>query len=180
MKQRNLVKPLAVVLLLAAALLFPIGLAAHGVEVSLVTGETEFGGETVRFMYSTGEEMSFAVIRIFAPSRPGVETLQSLTDRNGYFSFIPDEAGEWLVSAEDDMGHRGEIRINVGASGNAGAAASGRTGKAPLVLRLILGLSLILNIFTVYRFILGRRALAAGKGARPRGAAGKGGEHAYQ
>jgi nickel transport protein len=160
---------------MAAALLFPAGLAAHGVEVSLVTGETEFGGETVRFMYSTGEEMSFAVIRVFAPSRPGVETLQSLTDRNGYFSFVPDEAGEWLVSAEDDMGHRGEIRINAGASGKAGAEVSG--GKAPLILRLILGLSLILNIFTVYRFVLGRRAPAAGKESRV--AAGKGGEHAY-
>jgi nickel transport protein len=179
MKRRNRVKPPLVVVLLAGALLFPAGLAAHGVEVSLVTGETEFGGETVRFMYSTGEEMSFAIIRIFAPSRPGVETLQSLTDRNGYFSFIPDEAGEWRVSAEDDMGHKGEIRINAGPSGNAGAAASGGTGKAPLVLRLILGLSLILNIFAVYRFILDRRALAAGKAVRPRGA-GKGGEHAYQ
>jgi nickel transport protein len=173
MKGRNVVKPLPVVVLLAAALVFPAALAAHGVEVSLVTGETEFGGETVRFMYSTGEEMSFAVIRIFAPSRPDTETLQSLTDRNGCFSFVPDEAGEWRVSAEDDMGHKGEIRINVAGSGKPGLAgtASGGTGKGPLVLRLILGLSLILNIFTVYRFVLGRRVPAAGPG--------KGGEHAY-
>jgi nickel transport protein len=173
MKRGTALKPAPLLVLLAAALVFPAALAAHGVEVSLVTGETELGGETVRFMYSTGEEMSFAIIRIFAPSRPDVETLQSLTDRNGYFSFIPDEPGEWRVSAEDDMGHRGEIRINVG--GSAGAVVSGGTGKTPLVLRLILGLSLILNIFAVYRFVLGRRVPAPGK---LREAAG--GKHAYQ
>jgi nickel transport protein len=132
-------------------------------------------------MYSTGEEMSFAIVRIFAPSRPDVETLQSLTDRNGYFSFIPDEEGEWRISAEDDMGHKGEIRINAAGSGNAGTtgAVSGGTAKTPLVLRLILGLSLILNIFVLYGFILGRRARRAGNGGRLRGTPGKGGEHAY-
>jgi nickel transport protein len=170
---------IAIAPLFLAALLFPALLAAHGVEVSRVTGETEFGAETVRFMYSTGEEMSFAVVRIFAPSRPDVEILQSLTDPNGYFSFIPYEEGEWRVSAEDDMGHRGEIRINVG-GGNTGAAetASGGPLKTPLVLRLILGLSLILNIFAAYRFMLGRRVLAAGA-VPPRDAPGKGEEHAY-
>jgi hypothetical protein len=49
--------------------------------------------------------------------------------------------------------------------------------KASLILRLILGLSLILNIVTAYRFILGSRAPAAGKESRV--ATGEGGEHAY-
>ncbi|MDR1636067.1 MAG: hypothetical protein LBR93_01890 [Treponema sp.] len=178
MKQGIAVKPPLGLALFLAALLFPAVLEAHGVEVSRVTGAAEFGAETVRFMYSTGEEMSFALVRVFAPSRPDVEILQTLTDRNGCFSFIPDEEGEWRVSAEDDMGHRGEIRINVGA-GNAGAVetASGGLIKTPLVLRLILGLSLILNIFAAYRFILRRRVLAAD--VPPRDARGKGGEHAY-
>ncbi|MDR2133949.1 MAG: hypothetical protein LBP27_02485 [Treponema sp.] len=153
------------------ALLFPAILAAHGVEVSRATGTAGFGTETVRFMYSTGEEMAYTVVRVYAPSGPGTEIVQSITDRNGYYSFVPDEEGEWRISAEDDMGHKGEITLAVAGGGNAGAGnAAGGTGAAPPALRVILGLSLILNIFAAYGFILGR-----GFKAGPR----KGGEHAY-
>jgi nickel transport protein len=155
------------------ALLFPAMLAAHGVESSVATGTTGFGTETVRFMYSTGEEMAYTLIRVYAPSRPDTETVQSITDRNGYYSFVPDEEGEWRITAEDDTGHRGEIKLAVDASGNA-AAVSGGTGGTPLALRILLGLSLILNIFAVYRFVLRRAKTPAPEAGPP-----KGGEHAY-
>jgi nickel transport protein len=143
---------------MAAALLFPAVLAAHGVEVSF--GAEAFGSEAVRFMYSTGEEMSFALVRVFAPSRPDTETLQSLTDRNGYYAFVPDEEGEWRITAEDDMGHKGEIKTTVAAVGTGaapGGSAAASGGRGPVVLRVILGLSLILNIFAAYGFALGRK-----------------------
>jgi nickel transport protein len=144
-----------------AALLFPAMLAAHGVEASRVAN-TEVQSEILRFTYSTGEAMSFAVIRAYAPSRPDVETVQSITDRNGYFSFVPDEAGEWRISVEDGMGHKGAITVPVGqgAAGEASlgaGAASGET-QTPLALRILLGLSLIANIFAVYCFALKKRA----------------------
>lgn len=145
---------------MAAALLFPAGLAAHGVETAVTTGATDFRAESVRFTYSTGEIMSFARIRVYAPSRPDTETLQSITDRSGYYGFVPDEEGEWRITAEDGMGHKGEITLTVGAPGESAAAApsgSGSdSGSAPLGLRIILGLSLILNIFAVYNFVLPR------------------------
>ncbi|MDR1319520.1 MAG: hypothetical protein LBJ90_07835 [Treponema sp.] len=154
------------------ALLFPVILAAHGVESSIAAGAAGFGTGTVRFMYSTGEEMAFTLVRVYAPSRPDTETVQSITDRNGYYSFVPDEEGEWRITAEDDAGHKGEIKLTVTASGGA-AAVSG--GTPPPALRVILGLSLILNIFAVYRFILGRAIKTPGPEAGNR----KGGEHAY-
>jgi nickel transport protein len=153
------------------ALLFPAALAAHGVESSLATGTAGFRIESVRFMYSTGEEMSFALIRVFAPSRPGTEIVQGITDRNGYYSFVPDEEGEWRITAEDDMGHRGEIKLTAAAGG--GAAAAVGSGGGPSVLRALFGLSLIVNVFAVYGFIRGRGIKAADAGHQ------QGGEHAY-
>jgi nickel transport protein len=141
-----------------ALLLLPSLLFAHGVEVSLASGETAFPAETDRFAYSTGEAMSFALIRVYAPSKPAVETVKSITDRNGYFSFIPDESGEWRITAEDGMGHKGEITV-LAENGAEGAAASvegerSAGSKTPLLFRITLGLSLILNIFAVYNFVL--------------------------
>jgi nickel transport protein len=151
-------------------LLFPAILAAHGVDPSVATGTTGFGTETVRFMYSTGEEMAYTLVRVYAPSRPDTETVQSITDRNGYYSFVPDEEGEWRITAEDDTGHKGEILLAVAGSGN--AAVPRGTGGTPLALRVILGLSLILNIFAAYNFIL-RRGLKVSASQKDR-------EHAYQ
>ncbi|MDR3302266.1 MAG: hypothetical protein LBT01_07030 [Spirochaetaceae bacterium] len=153
-------------ILFAAVLasVLPPALFAHGVEVSRVSGATAFVPETVRFGYSTGEAMSFAIIRMYAPSKPEVETVQSITDRNGYFSFVPDEAGEWRITAEDGMGHKGALTVQVvqaadgSAPPNTGAADGGTKTPLPLTLRILLGLSLILNIFAVYRFVLNKSA----------------------
>jgi nickel transport protein len=159
-----------VVCAVLVAVLVSTPLAAHGVDVFLETGGTVYPVQTVRFQYSTGEAMSFAKVKVFAPANPGVDTVQSITDRNGYFSFIPDEAGEWRVSAEDGMGHKGEITVaavlpksdeagvangrkDAAYTGAGNNAVSGGTsgGKVPLPLGIVLGLSLILNIFWVWR-----------------------------
>ncbi|MDR3161893.1 MAG: hypothetical protein LBU28_09805 [Spirochaetaceae bacterium] len=141
--------------LVLAALLFPGGLFGHGVEVSDISGA---GAVTVHFTYSTGEGMAYAQIRLFAPSRPETEVLLSLTDRNGRFSFVPDEEGPWTVEASDGMGHQGSITVSGGvetaAGGSEGTETAPSAGPAPRLLRLILGLSLILNIFWLYYAVL--------------------------
>jgi nickel transport protein len=150
-----------------ALALFPCMLFAHGVEVSIATNTGAARSEIVRFIYSTGEPMAFAIIRVFAPSKPAIETVQSITDRNGYFSFVPDEAGEWRVTAEDGMGHKGSITVPViGASDDADADAamtaaskSNTPLRIMLPFRILLGLSLIANVFAVYQFVLKKREL---------------------
>jgi uncharacterized GH25 family protein len=153
-------------LLLSAGLLLPGGLFAHGVEVYDISGDSGLPAAAIHFKYSTGEPMMFAKIRLFAPSRPDTEVLSSLTDRNGRFSFIPDEAGDWTIEAADNMGHQGSITISVSAA-TAEEAPEKAGGQASLATRLILGLSLILNIFAAYSFIL-------------RGIIKKRGAHAHQ
>jgi hypothetical protein len=116
--------------------------------------------------------MSFAKVKIFPPStaEKNAESLVSITDRKGLFSFIPDEEGEWRVSAEDGLGHQGSITVYTGLTAGALPAAPAVSpgsyrGRLPLPVGIILGLSLILNIFALW-YIMGK-----GK---------KGGVHAHQ
>jgi nickel transport protein len=163
--------------ILGAGIVLPGKMYAHGVEVYDLTGDSERAVGIVCFKYSTGEPMMYAKVKLYPPSRPGVESLQSVTDRNGLFCFIPDEAGEWRVDAEDGMGHKGTIIIGVpealadvpldispdlstGAASQMGAASktskTGREGAVfgniPRPLGIVLGLSLILNIFSGWHF----------------------------
>ena len=133
--------------LAALSVLFPAALFAHGVEVTRLEGEAAGAVQTVRFMYSTGEPLMYARISVFDPSGSDVEILQSRTDRNGVFSFVPDEAGPWRVIAEDGMGHLGEARFTAGEGAGLSASSSGRL---PLFAAAALGISLILNIFAVW------------------------------
>lgn len=143
-----------VALLTALAMVFLPGNAyGHGVEVYDISAGSERAAGVVHFIYSTGEPMMYAKIKLYPPSRPEVESLQSITDRNGIFSFIPDEAGEWRIDAEDGMGHKGTITIN--AAGPGAGAAEGTVserggGTMPRPLGIVMGLSLILNIFSVW------------------------------
>lgn len=135
---------------LAAAALFPPVAAAHGVETARVTGLTDRAAETVRFTYTTGEAMMYAQIRLYPPSSPETDIYQSVADRNGLFSFTPDEAGLWRVTAEDGMGHKGEITVEAaGPAAAANKAAMGRS-KPPKPLAALLGISLLLNGFALW------------------------------
>jgi uncharacterized GH25 family protein len=137
-----------------AAMIFifviPVTVFAHGVEVFNETGNP--GVQTIRFGYTDGEPMLFARVKVFSPSSPDAPVQESVADRAGYFSFIPFEAGEWRLTAEDGMGHKGTITISVNAEGGAGADAAGASGtgpssRPPLALSIVLGLSLLANIF---------------------------------
>jgi nickel transport protein len=142
-------------LVLAGLILVPAAVFAHGVEVSEAGAETAALVQTARFMYSTGEPMMYAKIHVYPPSAPDMEILQSITDRSGYFSFLPDEAGEWRISAEDGMGHKGEITLSAaGEDGGGGAdhVKAGIPGKLPLPLTALLGLSVIFNVFMLMFF----------------------------
>jgi nickel transport protein len=139
-------------LFFAAALLLPEFLFAHGVEVS----EVEKSAKVVRFSYSDGEPMMYAKVMLYSPSSAKVETLKSLTDKNGVFAFVADEKGEWRVAAQDGLGHKGEIVVNaLEISANAEVKQSAKnTQNASKLFRVILGLSLLINIFVIYGFAL--------------------------
>jgi nickel transport protein len=93
-----------------------------------------------------------------------VESLVSITDRNGVFCFAPDEQGEWRVEMEDGMGHKGSITVNAAAIPEAAPgveAGAGTGGRAPLVFNILLGLSLLANIFGGWYLVGLKRRKAA-------------------
>ena len=138
--------------LLAAAWALPSAAFAHGVEISDATGQVAL--RTARFMYSTGEPMLFAKIKVLTPSRPDAPAQESIADLNGYFSFVPFESGDWRLTAEDGMGHKGEITIAVdgGAETAAAALPEAPSARLPGLAAGALGLSLIFNIFALWYF----------------------------
>ncbi|GHT71961.1 hypothetical protein FACS1894110_25910 [Spirochaetia bacterium] len=143
-------------LFLAVILFLPAAAFAHGVDISDVTGQA--GVRTIRFGYTDGEYMLFAKVKVYAPSTPEATVQESMTDRDGYFSFVHFERGDWRLTAEDGMGHKGEIVIAVADEAAPGELIAERntssSNKLPRPIAVILGLSLILNVFAFYRFVL--------------------------
>jgi nickel transport protein len=167
-------KHLFVCSLLTASLLLPAAAFAHGVDVSDVTGQA--GVRTVRFGYTDGEFMLFAKVKVYPPSTPDATVQESMTDRDGYFSFVPFENGDWRLTAEDGMGHMGEIVVTV-ADGTTQEAASqtenaAPSNRLPRLIAIALGLSVIFNVFAFW-YLTGRKLKKKGKPAdgSPPGAA---------
>jgi nickel transport protein len=135
--------------------IFPMFAFSHGVEVYDITTEDR-AVQTIYFRYSTGEPMSFSKIKIYPPSTAdrNIESLISITDRNGLFSFVPDEEGVWRIDVEDGMGHAGSINITSNVLEKSIGVPSSRL---PLAFTSVLGLSLILNIFAIWYFIAKRK-----------------------
>jgi nickel transport protein len=130
-------------------LLYGSFLLSHGVEVS----ESYNSAKVIRFSYSDDTPMMYAKVKLYPPSNPTVETIKSLSDKNGFFAFVPDEEGKWKAEATDGMGHKGEIVIDVTKTSSITATYKGDIKQTSLFLRIILGLSLILNIFAIYGLI---------------------------
>jgi nickel transport protein len=147
-------KGLFVCSFLTAVLFLPVTAFAHGVDVSDVTGQA--GVRTVRFGYTDGESMLFAAVKVYPPSTPDATVQESMTDRDGYFSFVPFEPGDWRLTAEDGMGHKGEIVITVSDETAAAAQNAAPSGKLPTFIATLLGLSLIFNVFAFW-YLMGRK-----------------------
>lgn len=125
---------------------------AHGVTASSITSETV----AVHFEYAGGEPMSYAKVLVFAPkSKDGDAEFQNgRTDAKGNFAFVPNASGIWNISATD-MGHRAELNVTV-TEGGVVQASSTASGASQL-LRVILGISLILNLLCIALFMKQRK-----------------------
>jgi hypothetical protein len=133
----------------------PAAVFPHGVEAADETGGPEV--RTVRFTYTDGQSMLFAKVKVFPPSSPDAAAQESTADRYGYFSFVPFESGRWRLTAEDGMGHRGEIYIPAaGAAGEDAEPAQGAAATPPALPRpaaVALGLSILCNVFGLWYLI---------------------------
>ncbi|MFZ5450623.1 MAG: hypothetical protein ACOZF2_01940 [Thermodesulfobacteriota bacterium] len=140
MKTTCLLATTGILLLL---LLSPSRVPAHGVE-----GTVQSGGVAVACRYSTGEPMSYAKVTIFPPE--GKQPFQvGHTDKNGRFCFYPDALGDWRLTADDNMGHKLEVKVPV-TSLEAAKQVQPTPGAAGVAdtrsLRILAGLTVIFGL----------------------------------
>jgi nickel transport protein len=118
-----------------AITLVPGALRAHGITRTIVLGK----GMIVTALYDDGEPISYASVKIFAPSGRSVEYQNGRTDAQGRFAFVPSAAGDWLVRLDDGSGHGFEEHVQVD-SDLRGAASSPvlvKLGQKVIVLLLL-------------------------------------------
>lgn len=148
-------------LALSAAAIFillamPSALYAHGV-VWQLSGKKVYGFE---FSYDDESPMGFAEIKVFGPDDSTKLSQTGRTDKNGYFAFIPDAEGQWLVAADDGAGHLAKAELAVALTAEGGGASAAESagpsvnmereiGKATKPLKMGLVVSIFLNLALV-------------------------------
>jgi nickel transport protein len=114
---------------------------AHDIEARV-----EFASPAVivRTTYGGTDPAAFVEVLVYSPANPGTEFQNGRTDARGAFSFVPDRGGDWLFVADDELGHRIELKVPVEQSllegrTQAGSAGMGTTQKALTGVAFILG-----------------------------------------
>ena len=113
-------KTLVVAFILSLLLCIPsANLWAHGVDWILSSKKT-YG---VEFTYDDESPMAYAEVKIFGPNDSTKLSQTGRTDKNGYFAFIPDADGQWLMAADDGAGHLAKAELSVSLAAASGGAA---------------------------------------------------------
>lgn len=125
--------------------------SAHGTAYRVIDGNATI---TAEFFYSDNEPMRYAEVLVFGPGDENVEYQNGRTDRMGRFAFFPQTPGTWRIEVNDGVGHAVHTRFEVnrrGADGtglkNTPVVRNSLLGETSLFTRIILGLSLMLNLF---------------------------------
>lgn len=137
----------------------PFNAFAHGTDYRLIGKDSVVVAE---FFYSDKTPMRYAEILVFSPKNEKVEYQNGRTDQNGRFAFLAETPGEWQMKVNDGMGHAVHATVTVNSVNsepkNTGEVSSKRRnelskkkdflfGEAPMGVRLVFGLSILLNLF---------------------------------
>jgi nickel transport protein len=90
-------------------------LLASGVNAHELEAEVSFAAPAVvvRAAYGGSDPVAFVKVQVFSPSSPSQEFQTGLTDRRGYFSFVPAVPGTWRVVIDDEQGHRRDVSVTI-------------------------------------------------------------------
>jgi hypothetical protein len=95
-----------VLLLVLLAGAFPV--IAHGTGAAIVEGEAV----CAYFYYDDGDAMAYVKVTVNAPGLE-VPFQSGATDRNGIVCIVPDGDGDWIINANDGMGHMQKLTVPV-------------------------------------------------------------------
>lgn len=134
---------------------------AHGVGYR----HSELGAVVLEFFYSTSEKMSYREARVYSPNDGKFAAQTGRTDEQGRFAFIPDVSGEWRVIVRDEEGHQCTANIAVTEDfiheqkhnppteqPSESHSGSSLPQGIDLLLRAILGVSILFNIAMIIRW----------------------------
>jgi nickel transport protein len=134
----------------AMVCLLPAGVSGHELELTVTLSAP---AALARAAYGGTDPVAFAKVQVLTPD--GKEFQSGMTDRRGYFSFVPDVAGTWRLVVDDEEGHRGEMKVAVPDrfhdDQQAPVARSSRLERAALGLALIIGFTGFLYGFKARR-----------------------------
>jgi nickel transport protein len=150
---------LYLLIVLVWAMAIPCNALAHGTDYRLINKDKVIAAE---FFYSDKTPMRYAQILVFSPENQKVEYQNGRTDQNGRFAFLPEIPGQWRMKVTDGMGHA--VNATVTVNFTALKSKNGNTplnsqhpevskgkmpffSKASMAIKLILGLSILLNLF---------------------------------
>ena len=149
--------------ILSVAFVFPlifnvISAAAHGTDCRV---NEDIRTITFDFFYDDREPMQYCEVLVFSPLDEKIEYQNGRTDSKGRFSFSPDTPGQWRIEVSDGMGHMVKGAVNVEADTSQKTAPVTQERKNEKVfsedisktLKVILGLSLIINIWALFSFL---------------------------
>ena len=99
------------ILLAGLVILCAAALSAHGLHV-----ETELDPPfvLVSASYDSHEPLADKPVTVYLRLEERTAFQSGRTDAHGYFVFRPDRAGEWIIIADDELGHREEASLAVG------------------------------------------------------------------
>jgi nickel transport protein len=110
----------------------------------------------IRAAYGGSDPVPFAKVQVFSPSSSEEEFQTAVTDRRGYFSFIPAGPGSWRLVIDDEEGHRRDIQViiprNFDSTSASPSTSSARLERALLGVSLIFGATGLLYGFKARRF----------------------------
>ncbi len=134
---------------------------AHGVSYEMVETSPAI---TFRSAFSSGEPIAYGEIMIYSPENSEVEYQNGRTDKNGVFSFLPDQKGIWKIEVNGGLGHKLMFDVEVSADGKDNHAQINKKGllQSSQTVRAALGLSLLFNLALAALYLPARKKLKKG------------------
>lgn len=133
--------------------LLAIAATAHDMEAGI---QLAAPAVIVKATYAGSQPVAFAKVQVFAPGAPTAEFQTGLTDKRGYFSFVPETAGDWRVIFDDEEGHRREVTVSVPQRFAEGAATT-TTASVSRLERAMVGIALILGVTGIWYGVKARK-----------------------
>ncbi len=166
MKPMKWTLPMLVVFLFFCCLL-PRKAEGHGTDYRILDARPAVA---VEFIYSDNQPMRYAEVLVFSPQTDDFEHQNGRTDMNGRFVFYPDAPGKWRIQADDGTGHLERVSIDIAPGADGQAGWGGITDQShghdhdhihnglPRLWGIILGISIIINLFMGFYLFQSRRA----------------------